>query len=132
RLQQAWVALEAQRWDDAQRLALGDRELLEACGCVGGLQVSLLVGGSSSLALGRIDEAAAQLERLRKWQSSDHLILDWFWKILLHISLAQVALAQRDPARATLEAAAAIEAADATPERTWRSRAHSVTAPVGG
>ena len=130
RLQQAWVALEAQRWDEAQRLALGDRELLEACGCVGGLQMSLLVGGSSSLALGRIDEAAAQLERLRKWQSSDHLILDWFWKILLHISLAQVALAQRDPARATLEAAVAIEAADATPERTWRSRAHSVAALV--
>ena len=42
RLQQAWVALEAQRWDDAQRLALGDRELIETCGCVGGLQMSLL------------------------------------------------------------------------------------------
>jgi hypothetical protein len=130
RLQQGWVALEAQRFDDAHRLAMGERDLLETCGCIGGLQMSLLVGGGASLALGRIDEAAAQLERLKKWQADDHLILDWFWKILLHISLAEVALAQRNPERASLEAAAAIRAADSTPERTWRSRAHSTAALV--
>jgi DNA-binding winged helix-turn-helix (wHTH) protein len=130
RLLQAWVALEAQRCDDAHRLALGDRELLETCGCIGGLQMSLALGGASSLALGRIDEASTELERLRQWQAANDLILDWFWKILLHISLAEIALAQRDPERATLEAAAAIRAADATAERTWRSRAHSTAALV--
>ena len=130
RLQQAWVALEAQRWEDAHRMALGDRELIETCGCVGGLQMSLLLGGASSLALGRIEEASAQLERLREWQAGDHLILDWFWKIVLHITLAEVALAQRDPERASLEAAAAVRAAEATAERTWRSRAHSTAALV--
>ena len=56
--------------------------------------------------------------------------MDWFWGLQLHIHLAELALRRKDLERATAEALAAQEAADATAERTWRSRARVVAAQV--
>src|SRR5262245_39617508 len=56
--------------------------------------------------------------------------MDWFWEAPLHSSLAELSLQRGDVERATTEASAALEAAAATPERTWRSRAHVTAALV--
>ena len=56
--------------------------------------------------------------------------MDWFWEAQLHNYMAELSLRRGDVERATIEAAAALEAARATPERTWRSRAHVTAALV--
>ena len=56
--------------------------------------------------------------------------MDWFWEAHLHNYLAELSLRRGDLERATIEASAALEAAGATPERTWRSRAHVTAALV--
>jgi tetratricopeptide (TPR) repeat protein len=91
--------------------------------------MSLLFGGASALAQGRLDEAAADLECLRDWYARERIVMDWFWASQLHTALADLALRRGDLERATIEAFAAQEAATATPERTWRARAH-VTAAI--
>jgi DNA-binding winged helix-turn-helix (wHTH) protein len=130
RLQQSWIALEGQRWDEARHLSLSERPLLESGGWANALQMSLLFGGAAALGQGRLDEAAADLERLRDWQARERLVMDWFWGLQLHIYMAELALRHKDLELATLEAAAAQEAADATAERTWRSRARVIAAQV--
>jgi hypothetical protein len=129
RLLQAWIALEAQRFDDAHRLSVGDRAMAENGGWVNARQMSLLFGGASALAQGRLDEAAADLECLRDWYARERILMDWYWASQLHASLAELSLRRGDLERATIEASAAQEAAIATPERTWRARAH-VTAAI--
>jgi hypothetical protein len=130
RQQLAWMALECQQWEEARRLSLADRQLIETCGWHSSLQMSLLFGGGAALGLGLLQEASADLERLRNWYARERLILDWFWQPQLHGYLAELALRQRDVARATAEAVAGVEAATATPERTWRSRARITSARV--
>jgi hypothetical protein len=130
RLFQAWVALEGRRWDEAYRLSVAERPLIERAGWSNALQQSLLFGGAAALGAGRLDEAAADLERLRDWYARKRCVLDWFWEIQLHNQLAQLALARGDLERATTEARAAQEAALATPERTWRARANTIAAQV--
>jgi predicted ATPase/DNA-binding winged helix-turn-helix (wHTH) protein len=130
RLLEAWVAIEGQRWDEAQRLSLAQRPLIESCGWTNALQFSLLFGGAAALGLGNLEEASADLERLRDWYARERIVLDWFWEIQLHIYLAELALRRKDLERATSEAKAAQEAAGATPERTWRARANVTAAQV--
>jgi hypothetical protein len=130
RLQQSWIALEGQRWDEARHLSMSERPLLESCGWANALQMSLLFGGAAALGQGHLDEAAADLERLREWHARERLVMDWFWGLQLHIYMADLALRRKDLERATVEAWAAQEAADATAERTWRSRARVVAAQV--
>jgi DNA-binding winged helix-turn-helix (wHTH) protein len=130
RLLQAWIALEAQRFEDAYRLSVGDRAIAESGGWVNARQMSLLFGGASALAQGRLDEAAADLECLRDWHASERILMDWYWESQLHTFLAELCLKRGDLERATIEASAAQEAANATPERTWRARAHVTAAMV--
>jgi DNA-binding winged helix-turn-helix (wHTH) protein len=130
RLVQAWIALEQQRFEDAYRLSTADRPLLATSGWANAQQMSLLFGGASALALGRLDEAAADLEQLRDWHARERVLMDWFWEAQLHNYLAELSLQRRDIERATIEASAALEAAQATPDRTWRSRAHITAALV--
>jgi hypothetical protein len=92
--------------------------------------MSLLVGGAAALAQGRLADAAADLEALRDWHARERTLMDWFWEAQLHIYLSELSLRHGDIERATIEAAAAQEAAAATPERTWRSRAHVIAALV--
>ena len=56
--------------------------------------------------------------------------MDWYWEAQLHTYLAELSLRRGDLERATIEASAAREAAMATPERTWRGRAHVTSALV--
>jgi hypothetical protein len=126
----AWMALECQQWEEARRLSLADRQLIETGGWHSSLQMSLLFGGRAALGLGLLHEASADLERLRNWYARERLLLDWFWQPQLHGYLAQLALRQRDVARATAEAAAGVQAATSTPERTLRSRARITSARV--
>jgi predicted ATPase/DNA-binding winged helix-turn-helix (wHTH) protein len=130
RLLQAWIALEQQRFEDAHRLSIADRSTLASSGWANAQQMSLLFGGASALGLGRLDEAAADLEQLRDWHARERVLMDWFWEAHLHNYLAELSLRRGDIERATIEAAAALEAARATPERTWRSRAHVTAALV--
>jgi hypothetical protein len=92
--------------------------------------MSLLFGGASALGLGRLDDAAADLEALRDWHARERVLMDWFWEAQLHNYLAELSLQRHDVERATIEASAALEAARATPDRTWRSRAHITAALV--
>jgi len=130
RLLQGWIALECQRWDEARRLSVADRSLVEGCGWANAMQMSLLFGGASALGQGQLDEAAADLERLRGWYTKERLAMDWFWTVQLHISLTELSLRRADLDRAAAEAAAAQASAAATPERTWRARAHVAAAQV--
>ena len=79
RLLQAWIALEEQRFEDALRLSLAERAQAEAQNWTNAQQMSLLSAGASALALGRIAEAADDLERLRDWYAprarADGLVL---------------------------------------------------------
>jgi hypothetical protein len=129
RLLQAWIALEQQRFEDAHRLSVADRATLASSGWANAQQMSLLFGGAAALGLGRLDDAAADLEQLRDWHARERVLMDWFWEAHLHNYLAELSLRLGDIERATIEASAALEAARATPERTWRSRAH-VTAAI--
>ena len=130
RLLQAWIALEAQRFDEAYRLSVGDRPIVESGGWVNARQMSLLFGGAAALAQGRLDDAGHDLESLRDWYARERILMDWFWESQLHSYLAELWLRRGDLERATIEAAAARQAADATPERTWRGRAHVTSALV--
>ena len=129
RLLQAWIALEGQRWDEARRLSLLDRDLIDG-GCTYPLQMSLVIGGASALGQGHLAEAAHDLERLRDWYSRERLVLDWFWKAQLHMYLAELAMKRGDLDRAAIEAEAAQGEATRMPERTWRGRAHVAAAEV--
>ena len=130
RLLQAWIAFEEQRFEDALRLSLAEREQAEAQNWTNAKQMSLLFAGASALALGRIAEAADDLERLRDWYAHERVLMDWFWESHLHTHLAELSLRRGDLERATLEAAAARETSFATPERTWRARALVMSALV--
>jgi DNA-binding winged helix-turn-helix (wHTH) protein len=130
RLLQAWIALESQRFDEAYRLSVGDRVLAESGGWANARQMSLLFGGAAALALGRLDDAAADLESLRDWYALERVLMDWFWEPQLHTYLAELSLQRGDLERATAEASAAQQTAQATPERTWRGRAHVTAALV--
>ncbi len=130
RLVQAWIALEGQRWEEARRLSLADRALVEGVGCTNAMQMSLLFGGAAAVGLGQFDEAADDLNRLREWYRSERLVLDWFWKPQLQSYLAELAMRRGDLDRALLEAEAAQDAAGRSPERTWRGRAHVMAAQV--
>ena len=77
---QAWVALEGQRFDEASRLSVGDRPLVETGGWANPRQMSLLFGGASALAQGRLADAAADLECLRDWYARERVLMDWFWE----------------------------------------------------
>jgi ATP/maltotriose-dependent transcriptional regulator MalT len=57
-------------------------------------------------------------------------MMDWFWESQLHTYLAELSLRRGDLERATIEASAAQQTAQATPERTWRGRAHVIAALV--
>jgi DNA-binding winged helix-turn-helix (wHTH) protein len=127
---QAWIALEQQQLEEARRLSIADRATLVSSGWANAHQMSLLFGGASALGLGRLDEAAADLEQLRDWHARERVLMDWFWEAHLHNYLAELSLRRGDVERATIEASAALEAARATPERTWRSRAHVTAAMV--
>jgi DNA-binding winged helix-turn-helix (wHTH) protein/tetratricopeptide (TPR) repeat protein len=130
RLHQAWIDLEGLRWEDARKHALSDRAVIENAGWTIALQLSLLLNGSAALFLGRLEEAAEELKRLREWQSRDRLPMNWLWKIPLHISLAELGRRMGDLTIAAAEARHAREAAEATGERMWRSRASIVDAEV--
>ncbi len=130
RLLQAWIALESQRFDEANRLSVADRAIAESGGWVNARQMSLLFGGASALAQGRLEDAAADLEALRDWYARERVLMDWFWESQLHSYLAELSLRRGDLERATIEAAAAQEAALASPERTWRARAQVTAALV--
>jgi DNA-binding winged helix-turn-helix (wHTH) protein len=130
RLMQAWVALEAQRWDEARVLSLADRALSESAGWPNTMQMSLLFCGAAALGRGDLDDAAADLERLNDVYARGRVLLDWFWEIQLHGYLTELALRRRDLERATAEAAAGQATAIATSERTWRARAHAIAAQV--
>ena len=130
RLLQAWVRLEQQRYEEAYRLSTADRQALESSGWANAKQMSLLFAGAAALGLGRLDEAAVNLEQLRDWHARERVLMDWFWEAQLHNYMAELSLRRGDVERATIEAAAALEAARATPERTWRSRAHVTAALV--
>ena len=130
RLLQAWIALEAQRFDEAYRISTGERALAESGGWANARQMSLLVGGAAALELGRLSEAAADLESLRDWYARERVLMDWYWEAQLHTYLAELSLRRGNLERATIEASAAREAAMATPERTWRGRAHVTSALV--
>ncbi len=130
RLLQAWIALEAQRFDDAYRMSREDRAIAESGGWVNARQMSLLVGGAAALALGRLSDAATDLESLRDWYARERVLMDWYWEAQLHTYLAELSLRHGDLERATIEASAAREAAMATSERTWRGRALVTSALV--
>jgi DNA-binding winged helix-turn-helix (wHTH) protein len=130
RLLQAWIALEGQHFDDAYRLSVGDRPLLESGGWANARQMSLLFAGAAALGQGRLADAATDLERLRDWYARERVVLEWYWEAPLHICLAELSLRRGDLERATIEASAAQQAANATAERTWRSRAHVTAALV--
>jgi DNA-binding winged helix-turn-helix (wHTH) protein len=130
RLLQAWIALEAQRFDDAYRLSREERAVAESGGWANARQMSLLVAGAAALELGRLSEAAADLESLRDWYARERVLMDWYWEAQLHTYLAELSVRRGDLERATIEASAAREAAMATPERTWRGRAHVTSALV--
>ena len=92
RLLQAWIALEGQRWEEARRLSVAERPLIEGQDTANALQMSLLFGGAAALGQGEFAQAAEDLERLRDWYRRDRLVLDWFWKSQLHGYLAELAL----------------------------------------
>jgi hypothetical protein len=130
RLLQAWIAIESQQWEAARQISVADRALIETAGWSNAMQMSLLYGGASALGLGALDDAAKDLERLRDLYARERILLDWFWEIQLHLSLTELALRRKDLERATSESRAAVEAALATPERTWRARAFIAAAQV--
>jgi DNA-binding winged helix-turn-helix (wHTH) protein len=130
RLVQAWIAIESQQWEEARQLSMADRSLIENAGWSNALQWSLLYGGAAALGLGALDDATSDLERLRDLYARERLLLDWFWEIHLHLSLTELALQRKDLERATSESRAAVDAALATPERTWRARAFIASAQV--
>jgi ATP/maltotriose-dependent transcriptional regulator MalT len=130
RLVQAWIALERQRWDEARRLSVAERSIVGGSGCTNAVQMSLLFGGAAALGLGHFDDADADLSRLRNWYDHERLVIDWFWKPQLYSYLAELALRRGDLERAAIEAATAQEAANRTPERTWRGRANVIAAQV--
>jgi hypothetical protein len=128
RVQLAWIALEAQQWEDALELSLGDRSPLEGSAPPEAAPMSLLLAASAYASLRRLNEARTSLERLRDRYAKERVAMDWYWRIPLHLALAEVALLEHDADDARKEAAAAIAHAAATPERTWRSRAHATGA----
>jgi DNA-binding winged helix-turn-helix (wHTH) protein len=130
RLLQAWIAVEGQRWDEARRLSLMDRPLIDGVGCTHAMQMSLVLGGAAALGQGQLTDAANDLERLRDWYSREELVLGWFWKTQLHMYLSELSMRRGDLDRAAIEAEAAQDAAGRTPERTWRGRAHVAAAQV--
>jgi DNA-binding winged helix-turn-helix (wHTH) protein/tetratricopeptide (TPR) repeat protein len=131
RLLQAWIALEGQRWDEARRLSLVDRALIDGfVGCTYPLQMSLVIGGASALGQGRLDDAERDLWRLRDWYNRERLVLDWFWKAQLHMYLSELAMKRGDLEGAAREAELAQGEATRMPERTWRGRVHVAAAQV--
>ena len=77
RLLQAWIALEARHFDDAYRMSKEERAIAESGGWANARQMSLLVGGAAALELGRLSEAAADLESLRDWYARERVLMDW-------------------------------------------------------
>jgi hypothetical protein len=130
RLLQAWIALERQRWEEARRLSVAERPGIDGSGCTNAMQMSLLFGGAAALGLGDFDAADADLSRLESWYGRERLVIDWFWKPQLHSYLGELALRRGDLERAAAAATAAQDAANLTPERTWRGRAHVIAAQV--
>ena len=130
RMLQAWIAVEGQRWEEARTLSLADRSIAEGRGCQAPLQMSLLFGGAAALGMGDLAAAEADLEKLRAWYARERVVLDWLWRPQLHAYLAQLAVRRGQLERAWTESQAAQQAAERTPERTWRARSLVVGAQV--
>jgi predicted ATPase len=130
RLLQAWIALEGQRWDEARRLSLEDRPLVDGTGCTYPLQMSLVIGAAAALGQGQLDDAERDLRRLRDWYGREPLVLEWFWKAQMRMYLAELELKKGNLDRAAAEAATAQDEAARMPERTWRGRANVIAAQI--
>ncbi len=129
-LQLAWLELEAGAAGSALERCRRALPRVEEWKLLNGVQMARVFAGTAALLLGARDEAASHLEWLEKRYASERLILDWFWRMPLHIALAECRLAAGDIAGARRQADAATQAANATPERTWRARARATRARV--
>ena len=133
RLLQAWIALEGQRWEEARRLSVAERPLIEGPGCTANaLQMSSALRRGRRPRSGRIRSTPlSDLERLRDWYRRDRLVLDWFWKsataqVLRRARAAAAGISRPRPSRPR----APRKRLTRTPERTWRGRAHVIAAQV--
>jgi hypothetical protein len=92
--------------------------------------MSAVLLGQALTATGNYHRAYATLREVRDWQCRERVLMDWIWRVPLQFAFTELWLRQGDTTSARREAAGAVEAAEATPEKTWRGLARWYVARV--
>jgi tetratricopeptide (TPR) repeat protein len=93
-------------------------------------QMSAVLLGQALTGTGNYHRAYATLREVRDWQCRERVLMDWIWRVPLQFAFTELWLRQGDTTSARREAAGAVEAAEATPEKTWRGLARWYVARV--
>ena len=93
-------------------------------------RISLIIRGSALSALGDLDLALKNLLTARSAMDQQMVIIDWYWRMQLQSSLAQLWLEKGDLKQARIEAERFLEVTLTTAERTWQALAWEANARV--
>jgi tetratricopeptide (TPR) repeat protein len=93
-------------------------------------QMSAILLGQALTGTGNYHRAYEVLREVRDWQRRERVLMDWIWRVPLQFAFTELWLRQSDAVKARREVAEAIDAAEATPEKTWRGLARWYAARV--
>jgi hypothetical protein len=93
-------------------------------------RVGLIVAGTAEVAIRQPDRALERLQAAAAEMDRQRIMLDWYWRMQLELSLTEVWLAKGDLAKARQQAAQFLEVAQGTAERTWQALAWEANARV--
>jgi DNA-binding winged helix-turn-helix (wHTH) protein/tetratricopeptide (TPR) repeat protein len=93
-------------------------------------RICLILKGSAHVLVGKLDCALDDLLAAQHAMDQQKVIKDWYWRMPLESSLAELWLAKRDAHRARSHAKQFLYSALATAERTWQALAWETNARV--
>ena len=93
-------------------------------------RICLILKGSAHVLLGNFDCALNDLLTAQHAMDQQKVIKDWYWRMPLESSLAELWLAKRDAHRARSQAKQFLHSTLATAERTWQALAWETNARV--
>jgi DNA-binding winged helix-turn-helix (wHTH) protein len=93
-------------------------------------RLRLLLVGIAQAGLGHTADAATALLNVEQMMEIQPAVFDWYWRMMLEWSLANVALMSADLEEALRRSSRLIEITDRTAERTWQSIAWETKARV--